>query len=85
MVGKRFVAIAAIVHPGGIHAGHKAGPARRADGALAVGVCKSHAVGDQRIDGRRVDVRIAKGSNRVETLLIGAVPEDVRPHGIGGI
>ena len=40
------------------------------------------AIGNQRIERRRLHVRIAERTDCVEPLLIGAIPEDVRP-GIG--
>lgn len=56
----------------------KRSAARRANGALAIGTRKRHALRYQRIEVRRVDVRIAQRADRVRPLLIRANPEDVR-------
>ena len=56
----------------------KRSAARRANGALAIGTRKCHALRHQRIKVWRVDVRIAQRANSVRPLLIRANPENVR-------
>ena len=56
----------------------KRSAARCANGALAIGTRKRHALRYQCIEVRRVDVRIAQRANRVRPLLIRANPENVR-------
>ncbi len=83
ITGKRFVAVPRIVHTRRIHPGHERGPTGRANRALAIGVCEGNAVGNQCIQRWRQDVRVAEGTDRVKTLLIGAVPENVGVLGHG--
>jgi hypothetical protein len=44
-------------------------------------VREGHAVGDKLINDWRPDIGIAKRADRIETLLVGAVPQDIRTHG----
>ena len=62
----------------GITPREKRSAERRANGALAIGTRKRHALRYQCIEVRRVDVRIAQRANRVRPLLIRANPENVR-------
>ena len=73
------VAVARVVHPAGIHTGQKAGAAGRADGALTEGVSKGRARGHEAVEVGRADVRIAERADRIEALLVGAVPQNVGP------
>ena len=38
---------------------------------------EGHTLGNQRVNRRSHDVRVAKSADRVKTLLVGAVPENV--------
>jgi hypothetical protein len=60
-----------------VEAGHDAGAARSADWALAIRLRKSNAFADKGIDVRRANVLVPQSLDRVESLLIGAVPENV--------
>ena len=75
---KRVVSVPRVVNPAGIHAGHETRAARRTDRALAVRMSKRDALSHKRIDRRRPNEFVAQSSDRVEPLLIGAVPENVR-------
>ena len=72
-----FVSVHAAAYVGGIAACKKAGPAGRADWALAEGVGKGDALLDEAIQIGSVDMGIAKGMNGVEPLLVCAEPENV--------
>lgn len=75
--GKVRVAIRIDVHRARVLAGEEARATWRANRALAVGVGERHPFGDESIEIRSVDVRISECTNRVEALLIGAIPENV--------
>ena len=74
---KRVVPVPGIVNPTGIHAGHKARAAGRADRALAIRMSKRDTLAHNRINRRRANEVVAESSDRVEALLVGAVPENV--------
>ena len=76
--GKGLVAIARVVQAGRIHSSHKTGSAWCADRTLTKGVCESNAILQQAINHWRGHVLIAKGSDRVEPLLVRAIPENIR-------
>jgi len=75
--GESVIPVACVASTARIKSGHEAGSARRADRALAVGISECDPVVYEIIQGRRLDMRISEGSDGVESLLIGAVPEDV--------
>lgn len=86
IAGKGLVAVACVVQAGRIHSSHKTGTAWRADRALAKGVCESDPTLQQAINHRGADVLIAEGSDRVEPLLVCAIPKNIRAccgQGIG--
>lgn len=76
-IWKRVVAVARVVDSAGVHARHKAGTTGCANRALAIRRRKCHAICHELVDRGSVDIRIAKSGNRVEALLVGAVPQDV--------
>lgn len=65
------------MYPAGIHAGHKTGPARRADRTLAVGAREGGSFAYEGIYCGRLDIRIAQGTDGVKPLLICAIPKYV--------
>ena len=77
--GEIAVAVAVHVHGVGIETAQKAGAARLAHRALAVGAAEGHALLAQPVEDRRLEVRIVQAANGVIALLIGADPEDVGP------
>ena len=72
-----FVAVHAAADVARVAAGEEAGPARRADGALAEGAGEGNAFFDEPVQVGRVDVGIAEGVNCVEPLLVGTEPENI--------
>ena len=70
------------MHATGIHAGHKTRPARRADGALTIRVSERSSLLHQGVNRRRLHVLIAESADRIEPLLVGAVPENVRARSV---
>ena len=56
----------------------KTGPARRANWRLAECIGPVHALANKAIQIRRIDSQISQRTNRVESLLIGTEPENVR-------
>ena len=77
VIGPVTISIAAIGHAGGIHTRHKARSAGRANGALAIGVSKRDTVFHQPVKSRSVNVWVAESPDRVKTLLVGAIPQNV--------
>ena len=75
---KRFIPIPGVVQSRRIHARHEARTTRGADWALAIGVSEGHAFCNELINGRGSDMWIAQRTDSVKTLLIGAVPENIR-------
>lgn len=75
--GKRVVAVASIVQTRRIHAGHEAGTAGRADRTLAKGMRERHAFAHQLVNDGCLDVRITERADRVKTLLVRTVPENI--------
>ena len=61
--------------------GQKAGAARRADGALAVGMSKGHTALHQAVDVRRANVLIAEAMDGIPSLLVSTNPENVGLQG----
>ena len=72
-----FVAVHATVNATRIHAGQEAGPTRRADRALTIGLGKGNPFSDKAIEIGSPDIRISQRLNSIVALLIGADPEDV--------
>ena len=62
----------------GIAPGQEAGPRGRAERVLAEGVLEEDAAGGQAVDPGRPHPGVAVAAQRVEPLLVGADPEDVR-------
>ena len=61
-----------------VRAGQETRPARRADRVLAIGMSEGHALSRQPVEIGRADLGITQSGYRVETLLIGAIQQDVR-------
>ena len=74
---KRVVAVSRIVNPTRIEPAHETRAARRTDRALAVRMGKRDALADKSINRRRANELVAESSDRVEALLVGAVPQNV--------
>ena len=71
------ISVPTVVDSGRVHPGHKAGPARSADRALAVGVGEGGRLADELVDVRGLHVGIAESTDGIEALLVGTEPEDV--------
>ena len=84
-IGGHLLAILSTAGGARITSGQKAGAARRAHRALAVGMAEADAVGRELIEVRSVDQRIAVGGDGIEALLICTEPEDVGARRHGGI
>ena len=76
-IHKGPVAVAAVVNPPRVHAGHETRAAGCADRTLAVRSRESDAFLHQSVERRRAHVGITERADGVETLLIRAVPEYV--------
>ena len=76
--GKGLVAIARVVQTGRIHSSHKTGAAWCTDRTLTKGVCERNATLHQAVNHWGGDVLITEGSDRVEPLLVRAIPENIR-------
>ena len=72
------ISVPGIVEAGRVESGHDATSARGADWALAIGVSKRDTAFDQFVYIGRENIGISKRCNGVKTLLIGAVPKDIR-------
>lgn len=77
-VGRHSLAILAALGCAGISPGQKCRPTRRANRALSIGISERNPFADQFVNAWRIDVEIAKRTNRVVALLVSANPEDVR-------
>ena len=77
-VGEALVPVAGVMNAAGIKSAHEACPTGRAYGTLAVSVGEGRALAHKRIQNWGFNVWVAQGSDRIETLLVGAVPENVR-------
>ena len=68
-----------------ISTGQKGSPTRSTHRALTKGIRKAGSLRHQSIEGRSLGMWIPKGSQGVESLLIGAKPEDIRSglHTVG--
>ena len=80
-VRKKFITIAGNPVRARIGAGEKTGAARSANWALAIGMCESHPFAGESVETRRIDVRVAQRVNRIKTLLVAAIPKDIRSIG----
>ena len=76
-IGKRFVTISSVVNSRWIQTGHETRSAGSTDGTLAICVSKRRSTEHESVDGRCVDERISQRRDRVKSLLIRAVPEDI--------
>ena len=77
-VWKTFIPIACIVDSARVESTHETCPARRTDRTLAEGMRESRARANQFIEYGGAYKGIAQGTDCVEALLVGAVPEDIR-------
>ena len=77
-VGRHSLAILAALGCARISPGQECRAARCANRALCVGLGERDPLANKFVDARRVDVGIAKRTNRVVALLVSANPEDVR-------
>ena len=77
MIGKRFVTISAVVYPARIHARHKTGSTGCADRTLAVRMGKRCTIVYQPVQRGCAHMRITERTDGIESLLVGAVPQDV--------
>ena len=73
-----LVAVSGVMDSAWVETAHETCPARRADGALAVSVREGRARANQFIEYGGAYIGIAQGTDCVEALLVGAVPEDIR-------
>ena len=76
--GRHSLAILAALGCSGISPGQECRAARCANRALCVGLGERNPFADQIVNAWRIDVEIAKRTNRVVALLVSANPEDVR-------
>ena len=74
---KSIIAVTCATEARGIQAGHEAGSTWCTDRALAVRACKAGPGGNKLVECGCTNILISQGCNRIEALLIGAVPEDV--------
>ena len=81
VIGKGFVPIATIVDSTRIHASHKAGATGRANRALTTRVSECNTVINKLVDRWRAHVGITKSTDRVKSLLVRAVPQNIRRSG----
>ena len=73
-VRETFVSIAGVMNTAWVESTHKTCPAGSTDGALAVSVSKGGSFGYQFINYWSSNKRIAECTDRIESLLVGAVP-----------
>ena len=78
LLRKAFVSVAGVMNAAWIESAHKACPAGRADGTLAISVGEGRSLAHKRIQNRGPYVWVSQGSDRIEALLVGAVPKYVR-------
>ena len=77
LLREAFVSVAGVMNAAGIKSAHEACPTGRADGTLAISVGEGRATAHKRIQNWCPYVRVAQGTDRIEALLVGAVPENV--------
>ena len=86
-VGRQRLAVLAALGRPRVTTGHECRTAGGADRALGVRLGERHALANQVVNARSVDVRVAQRADGVVPLLVGANPEHIRPcarHGSGG-
>ena len=74
---KVFIAISAVVHPGWIVSRHETGPTGSTDRTLAERMGEGDAGIHQLVQGWSPDPLVTQCLDRVKSLLIGAVPQDI--------
>ena len=71
------IPVAQVTHPARVHARQKTRTTGRANGALTIRVGERCAFFHKRINVGRMNIWIAERGDRIEPLLVGAVPKNV--------